>query len=111
MVAVDEEAGDPPLGRSQIHFAIPTHSTRKLDKGSELTPPGDIRPVVDEGRMGSVRSNQLLFERPMLPGPPFLLATREVVGDAPAAAPDPIVFLNHSLELRPRLHSEKLVLS
>src|SRR5205823_3414975 len=50
MVAVDEEACNPPVGRSQIQLAIAAHTARELDWGSELTPANNIPPNIDEGR-------------------------------------------------------------
>jgi hypothetical protein len=101
MVAVDEEARNPPLGRTHIQPSVATHSTRELEWGSELTPTNNIGPMIDKGRMGLIRSNKLLFECLVLPRPLFLLATLEVEGDAPAATPDSIVFFNHPLKVGP----------
>jgi len=75
MVAVDEEACNPPVGRSQIQLAIAAHTARELDWGSELTPANNIPPNIDEGRVGSICSNKPLFECPVLSRPLFLLAT------------------------------------
>jgi len=75
MVAVDEEACNPPVRRSQIQLAIAAHTARELERGSELTPPHNIRPIINKGSMGPVRSNKLLFECPVLSSPLFLLAT------------------------------------
>ena len=106
VVAVDEEARNPPVGRSLIQLAVPAHSARELDWGPELTPTNNIRTVIDEGRMGLIRSNKLLFQRPVFSSPLFLLAALEVEGDAPAAAPDSIVFFDHPLKVGPRRRSE-----
>jgi len=44
----------------------------------------------------------------VLPRPSLLLAVREVKEGAPAATPDPIVFLDHPLKIRPSLLSKFL---
>src|SRR2546425_3996497 len=106
VIAVDEEARNPPVGRSLIQFAVPAHSAWELHWWSELTPTNNIRTVIDEGRVGLIRSNKLLFQRPVLSSPLFLLATLEVEGDAPAATPDSIVFFDHPLEVGPCRRSE-----
>ena len=106
VIAIDEEAGNPPVGRCLIQLAIPAHSARKLDWGSELTPPNNIRTVIDESRVGLIRSNKLLFQRPVFSSPLFLLAALEVEGDAPAAIPDSIVFFDHPLKVGPCRRSE-----
>ena len=108
MVAVDEEARDPPVGWSLIQLAVPTHSALELDWGSELTPRNNIRTVIDESRVGLIRSNKLLFQRPVLSSPLFLLAALEVEGDAPAATPHTIMLLNNSRKVRPGPSSEFL---
>jgi len=77
VVPIDEEAGNPPVGWSFIQLAVPAHSARELDWGPELTPTNNIRTVIDEGRVRLFRSNKLLFQRPVLSSPLFLLATRE----------------------------------
>ncbi|TMI28408.1 hypothetical protein E6H30_01230 [Candidatus Bathyarchaeota archaeon] len=106
MVAVDEEARNPPVGRSLIQFAVTAHSARELDWGPELTPTNNIRTVIDESRVGLIRSNKLLFQRPVLSSPLFLLAALEVEGDAPAATPHAFMLLNNSRKVKPGLLSE-----
>src|SRR5207245_2442848 len=100
-VAVDEEARDPPVGRSRTQLAEPSHSARELGRGSELTPPNDVRAVVDEGRVGLVCSNKSLLVRPVRPGLAVRFTGLEVEGDAPAATPYAIVLLHNSHEVRP----------
>src|SRR2546427_139568 len=78
MVAVDEEACSPPVGRRDVHIAITPHPTREFDKRSELTPPNDIRTVVDEGCVGPVRSDKLLLVLLVLPRPQLRLGRGEV---------------------------------
>src|SRR5216117_752737 len=103
MVAVNEQARNPPIRRSQIQLAVAAHSARELERGSELTPPNNIRLIINKGSMGLIRSNKLLFEHSVLPSPLFLLATLEVESGAPAATPDSIVFLDHPRKIGPRL--------
>jgi len=107
-VAVDEEARDPPVGRSRTQPVEPSHSARELGGGPKLAPPDDVRPVVDKGGMGPIRLDKPLLQFPVAPGPPVFLNGLEVEGDAPAAAPYTIVFLYNSHEVRPRLPSEFL---
>src|SRR5437899_137651 len=99
MVAVDEEAGSPPVRRSDVHIAITPHATREFDKGSELAPSNNIRPVVDEGCVGPVRSNKLLLVFLVLPRPLLRLTRGEVEEGAPAATPHRIMFLDHPLKI------------
>src|SRR5437773_10819052 len=101
MVAVAREACKRPVRRSQIQVAIAAHTTRELERRSELTAPINIRLIINKGSMGPIRSNKLLFECPAFSSPLFLLATLEVEGGAPAATPDPTVFLDHPLNVRP----------
>src|SRR6266704_5166243 len=106
MVAVDEEARDSPVRRSQIQLAVPAHPARQLDWWSELTPANNIRPIIDEGGVGPIRSNKSLFECPVLSRPLFLLASVEVEGGTPAATPDSVVFFDHPLKVGPCRRSE-----
>jgi len=101
VVAVDEEACSPPVRRRDVHIAITPHPTRELDKGSELTPSNDIGPIVDEGCVGPVCSNKLLLVFLVLPRPLLMLTRGEVEEGAPAATPDPIMFLDHPLKIGP----------
>src|SRR3989441_9514924 len=101
VVAVDEDAGGPPVGRSHIHLAVPAHSARKLGRRSELTPPDDVRSVVDEGGVRPVCSNESLFVFLVLSRPLFRQTGCEVKEGAPAAAPYSIVFSDHSLKVGP----------
>src|SRR3989441_12568804 len=91
VVAVDEEAGSSPVGRSHIHLVVPAHSGRKLRRMSELTPPDNARPVVDERGVGAVCSNESLFVFLVLARPLFRQTGGEVKEGAPAAAPYSIV--------------------
>src|SRR5207244_12136093 len=61
VISVNEEACSSPVRRRDAHIAITPHPTREFDKASELTPPNDISPVVDEGCVGPVRSDELLL--------------------------------------------------
>jgi len=56
--------------------------------------------------VGPILTNKFLFVFMVLPRPLFVLARREVEEGAPAATPDPVVFLDHPLKVRPRLLSE-----
>ena len=68
---------------------------------SELTPPDNARPVVDERGVGAVCSNESLFVFLVLARPLFRQTGCEVKEGAPAAAPYSIVFFDHSLKVGP----------
>src|SRR5439155_4509251 len=105
-LTVDEEARNPPVGRSYVQPAEPTHPSRQLCRRSELTPPNDVRSVVDEGCVGPIRSNKSLLVRPSLRSCPFRLAALEVEGDAPTASPDRMAVFEKSRKVRPCLPTE-----
>jgi hypothetical protein len=95
-------------GRPITHLAEPAHSARELGRGSELTPPNDIRPVVDEGRVGPICSNKSLLVRPARRSHLVRPTGLEVEGDAPAATPYTIMLLHNSHKVRPRPFAEFL---
>jgi len=106
LIAIDEEARNPPVGRSLIQLAVSAHSARELDWGPELAPPNNIRTVIDEGRVGLIRSHKLLFQRPVFSSPLLLLAALELEGDAQSATPHTFMLLNNSRKVSPGLSSE-----
>ena len=106
VVAVHEKAGDPPVGRSRVQLAVPAHSSWKLGRGSELTPANNVRSVVDEGRVGVIRSNKPLLQLLVLPRPLLLLTALEMEGGAPATTPYTMMLLDDSRKVRPGLFSE-----
>jgi hypothetical protein len=108
MVTVNEEARSPPVRHCDVHLAIAERPTREFAEGSELTPPHDIGPIVYQGCVGPILTNKFLLVLMVLPRPSLLLDVREVEEGTPATAPDPVVFLDHPLKVRPCLLSELL---
>src|SRR5207249_1372633 len=85
VIAVDEEARDPPVGRSRAELRETPHARRKLGRRSELAPPDDVAVVIYQCGVGAACPHELLLELP--PGEAHLLwlTTREVELHAPAA--------------------------
>ena len=109
-VAIDEEAGDAPVGRlrpaSLVLFSA--SNVRELIGGSELTPTYGVGAVEDQGCVRPALADAGLLQFAIPSRPSLVLARFKLEGDAPASAKDTVVLLHETGEGRPRGRRERL---
>src|SRR5690349_18028298 len=108
MVAVDEEARDPPIGRGLAELGEAAHPRGKLLRRAELAPPDDVSGRVDKGRVRAPVAHEPLLVLAILLRRLRRSGNRGVESDAPAPAPDSVVLLHHADEVGPRLRRKLL---
>jgi len=104
VVAVDEEAGDPPIreGVEIGEVGAAVFDARELVGRAELAPADARVAVIDERRVRSALAHAAFLLGPVLGRRLVAADSLLVEAHAPAAAPDAVVRLDEAREVRPR---------